>query len=109
MQRHRKLTFCGPELNAICELFKVPNPVCSFHCRAVGEALNPHRANGWIVRRLHQFPRKRADHVHAVRLEEAEEIRVPIAEDPVEHRRLCRVDHPRHTVGPALQNLTNTT
>ena len=73
------------------------------HRRAVGETLNPHRATGWIVRRLHQFLRKRADDAHAVRLEEAEEIRVPIAEGPVEHRRLGRIDHPSHAVGSALQ------
>jgi hypothetical protein len=52
--------------------------------RAVGEALDPHGAFGGIVRRLHQFLRKRADGAHLVRLELIEEIRAPVAERPVE-------------------------
>ena len=80
-----------------------PEAGSGFDRRTVGEALNPHGATGGIVRRLHQFLRKRADYAHVVRLELIEEIRVPVAERPVEHRRLRRIDDPLHAIRAALQ------
>jgi len=70
--------------------------------RAVGEALNPDSATGRIIRRLYQFLGERADRAHVVRLEQAEEIRVPIAERPVERRSLGWIDNPLHAVRAAL-------